>query len=70
MLMLMNTLAIEAKAKFGKFLYNEKGEVNIVTTVVLIGIAVALALTFKTGISNLLNSLMSSVSSKATAAVQ
>ena len=44
-----------------KFLKDEKGEVNIVATVVLIGIAVALALAFRTQIVKLLGELFEAI---------
>ena len=52
-----------------KFLYDEKGEVNIVAIVVLIGIAVLLALIFKDKISELLTSLFGTITGNATNAV-
>ena len=44
---LMLTVALGMKGKVMKFINAEEGEVNIVTTVVLIGIAVALEVIFK-----------------------
>lgn len=40
------TLGVMASLRLKKFFLDEKGEVNIVATVVLIGIAVILALVF------------------------
>lgn len=65
---------------FGKFMFkvncfaqkvltDEKGEVNIVTIVVLIGIAVLLAITFRKQISKLLTDLFSTITKNATDAV-
>lgn len=45
------TLKAVAGAKLYNFFHDEKGEVNIVATVVLIGIAVILAIVFKDAIS-------------------
>ena len=65
-LMMMGAMA---KAKVRKFLSNEKGEVNIVAIVVLIGIAVLLALIFKEKIEELLDSLFGTITTNATDAV-
>ncbi len=51
------TLGVMASLRLKKFFLDEKGEVNIVATVVLIGIAVILALVFKGYILNLLENL-------------
>lgn len=67
---LMMTAALAAKGKLQKFFYNEEGEVNIVTTVVLIGIAITLALVFKDGIKSLLDTLISNISTSAQNAIQ
>lgn len=56
---------MNAKAKLHKFFKEEKGEVNIVTMVVLIGIAVLLAIVFKDAISGLINDLLGGISEKA-----
>lgn len=58
-----------AKAKVRNFFSDEKGEVNIVAIVVIIGIAVLLALFFKEQIKELLESLFGSIKQKATDAV-
>ena len=67
---LMLTVALGMKAKVMKFINAEEGEVNIVTTVVLIGIAVALAVIFKGHVTNLVNTLMLSITGSATNAVK
>lgn len=67
---LMMTAALAAKGKLQRFFYNEEGEVNIVTTVVLIGIAITLALVFKDGIKSLLDTLISNISTSAQNAIQ
>ena len=51
------------------FLTDEKGDVNIVSMVVLIGIAVLLAIVFREAISNLIKSLLNTISGNATNAV-
>ena len=58
-----------ARLKVRMFLTDENGEVNIVTIVVLIGIAVLLALVFKDQISDLLESLFKTITDRATKAV-
>jgi len=55
--------------KFNEFFRDESGEVNVVSIVVLIGIAVILALVFKEGITTLLKSLLSTIQTNATDAV-
>ena len=57
--------AMNAKAKLHKFFKEEKGEVNIVTMVVLIGIAVLLAIVFKDAIKGLIEDLLEGISGKA-----
>ena len=49
---------------------DEEGDVNIVSIVVLIGIAVLLALFFKDQIHDLLDSLFKTISGNATKAVE
>ena len=65
-LMLMGTLA---KMKLRSFFSDEKGEVNIVAIVVLIGIAVLLALIFKDQIEGLLETLFGTITENANDAV-
>ncbi len=52
-----------------RLLREERGAVDIVAIVVMIGIAVALAVVFRTQISGLLNNLFGTISSNATQAV-
>lgn len=65
-MMLMGTIA---KMKLRKFFSDEKGEVNIVAIVVLIGIAVLLALIFKDQIESLLETLFGTITENANDAV-
>lgn len=58
------------QAKLGKFVKDEKGEVNIVAMVILIGIAVVLAIIFKDAIGGLINSLLNQIKGNATNAIQ
>ena len=52
------------------FFYDEQGDVNIVSMVVLMGVAVALALVFKDKIRDIINTLTGSVQDKADAAIK
>lgn len=51
------------------FLHDEQGDVNIVSIVVLIGIAVLLAVLFREQIEKLLKTLFTTISGNATKAV-
>ena len=68
---MFNTMKLQmwVQAKLNQFLHDEKGEVNIVSIVVLIGIAVVLAIVFKNAISNLLKSLLNTIDGNAQNAV-
>ncbi|MEE1124899.1 MAG: Flp1 family type IVb pilin [Acutalibacteraceae bacterium] len=65
-LMLMGTVA---KMRLREFFSDEKGEVNIVAIVVLIGIAVLLALVFKEQVTGLLETLFGTITENANSAV-
>jgi len=65
-LMVLGTMA---KIKLRQMFSDEKGEVNIVAIVVLIGIAVLLALIFKSQIEGLLETLFGTITENANAAV-
>lgn len=65
----LDTLLFMAKYKLKTFLTDENGDVNIVSMVVLIGIAVLLAIVFRDAISNLIESLLNTISDNATNAV-
>lgn len=69
MMLTLQLLALQAKTKVKDFFAKENGEVNIVTIVVLIGIAVALALIFKDQIIGLLKTLFATITEQATNAV-
>lgn len=62
-------LRMRVRAACSRFLYDEEGDVNIVSIVVLIGIAVLLAIIFKDAIGGLLESLLDSISGNAESAV-
>ena len=59
----------KAKNLVKDFFYNEEGDVNIVSMVVLIGIAVLLAVIFKNNIKDLLDVLFKAISGNAEIAV-
>jgi hypothetical protein len=69
MLQKMMMLGSIAKMKLRDLFTDEKGEVNIVAIVILIGIAVILALIFKDQIKALLETLFGTITKKATDAV-
>lgn len=57
------------KAKVRKVFTDEKGDVNIVSIVVLMGIAVLLALVFQEEVEKLLRGLLATITGKANDAV-
>ena len=69
MLQNIKALGLFAKAKLNCFLHDERGDVNIVSIVVLIGVAVLLAIVFKDAIGELLESLLNTIKNNATGAV-
>ena len=54
-------LALETRRFINKFLYDEEGDVNIITMVILIAIAVALAALFRKNIKELVERLFLSI---------
>lgn len=58
-----------AKVKLGRLLSDEKGDVNVVAIVVLIGIAVLLAIIFKDSITKLLETLFGTIDKSAKDAI-
>lgn len=54
-------LALETRIFINKFLYDEEGDVNIITMVILIAIAVALAALFRKNIKELVERLFLSI---------
>lgn len=69
MLKKLDSMAFFAKNKMEQFLTNEEGDTNIVSMVVLMGIAVLLAVVFKDEVGKLLNTLFSGISNNATGAL-
>lgn len=68
MLMLQLWL-LQAQMKLREFCTKEDGDVNVVSIVVLIGIAVLLAIMFRGAIEELLESLFGTIETNATNAI-
>ena len=70
----MNLLMLDAefavKRALRKVFREENGEVNIIATVILIGIAVLLAGIFKNEVKNILQGLLKQVGEKANKAIE
>lgn len=56
-------------SRFNQFIKDERGDVNIVSIVVIIGIAVVLAIIFKDAISSLIQTLLNTITGGAINAV-
>lgn len=69
MMMCMNYLKNKAAVVLHDFLYDEEGDVNIVSMVVLIGIAVLLAVIFRKQIEGLITTLLGTIQDNATDAI-
>lgn len=65
----LNFLYIALRARASEFVKEERGAVDIVAVVVLIGIAVLLAVLFREQITSLLNSLFATITETSTKAV-
>ena len=50
--------------KLGRFIKDERGEVNIVATIILLGIAVLLAVAFRKQINSLVESVFNAIRGK------
>lgn len=70
MLLFLDYIVMMARIKAMQFLQEEDGDVNIVSIVVLIGIAVLLAVFFKNQIVNLLNNLFGVINNSANSAMK
>lgn len=66
---LLDRMYIKAYCWASAFMRDESGDVNIVSMVVLIGIAVALAVIFKDKVGTLLSKLFGNITTNATSAV-
>ena len=69
MLNLMQETGTYLKARFSRFTNDERGEVNVVAIVVLIGVAVLLAILFKNQVSALITTLFEKITGTAGGAV-
>lgn len=69
MLNMLNMCLLSIKLKLHAFCTKEDGDVNIVSIVVLIGIAVLLAIVFKDAISDLIDDLLTTITNNAKDAV-
>ncbi len=67
---ILNMMKLWLQIKLGMFIKEEKGEVSIVSMVILIGIAVVLAIIFKDAIGGLINSLLNQIKGNANNAIQ
>ena len=65
MLNMLDMYLLPLKLKVKKFFTNEDGDTNIVSMVVLIGIAVLLAIIFKDSIGRLIEDLLEGISDNA-----
>ena len=70
MLEVLDALYIGAMIHIKNFFTDEKGAVDLVAIVVLIGIAIALAVLFRTQIEGILNGLFKDIGENATEATK
>lgn len=70
MLSNLKLMALSAKCALRRFFTKENGDVNVVSIVVLIGIAVVLAIIFRNTISSLIGELLDTISGNARDAVK
>lgn len=68
-MMMLQLWMMKAQMKLREFCEKEDGDVNIVSIVVLIGIAILLAIIFRGHIENLLNTLFGQIENNATDAI-
>ena len=66
MLNVVDRMYIAAQAKWNKVRKEERGDVNIVSIVVLCGIVIALAVIFREQLKSLIESVMANVTTNAT----
>lgn len=69
LMMHLGVLATRAKIKAREIFCDETGAVDLITIVVLIGVAVLLAIVFKDAISELIESLLGTITQNAEGAV-
>lgn len=70
MLNVVDRMYIAAQARWNKFRKEERGDVNIVSIVVLCGIVIALALLFKEKLVQLIETVMGQIQGNAEDAVK
>lgn len=68
-MMMLQLWMMKAQMKLREFCKKEDGDVNIVSIVVLIGIAILLAIIFRDKIEELLNALFRQIENNATDAI-
>lgn len=66
MMNMLNMFLLTLKLRAEEFFTNEDGDTNIVSMVVLIGIAVLLAIVFKDAIAELIQDLLDAITGNAT----
>lgn len=66
----LNRLYIVLAMQLNDLLEEEKGAVDLITIVVLIGIAIVLAVVFRDKMKDILNTLLGNISNSATQAMQ
>lgn len=69
MWLLTDSILMKSRMALSNFLRDEEGDVNIVSMVVLIGIAVLLAVIFRSNIQSLLSSMFDTISNNANSAI-
>ena len=65
----LNRLYIVLSMQVNNFLEEEKGAVDLITIVVLIGIAIVLAVVFRDKMKEILNTILGNIQSSATSAI-
>ena len=65
----LKLMALSAKCALRRFFTKENGDVNVVSIVVLIGIAVVLAIIFRDAISSLIEDLLDTIRGNAEGAI-
>ncbi len=65
----LDDLYFSARVGLNKIFREETGEVNVIATVLLIGVAIAVVLIFKEQITTLVTTLMGTLTNKATNAM-
>lgn len=66
----LDKMYLKTKQMVTNFFYDEQGDVNIVSMIVLMGVAVILALVFKEKLKTIIGKLTDSVSTQADKAIK